>query len=159
MRLIGFVCTLVLLSATETCAQTAKIATEQKKLEGQWLIVQRAYTPTKATAPLGKVLADLGSRVEIRQDKLVACDPDKGGTYFFIQFDPTKTPKIVNLKVPGKEDQVLPGIYCLENDLLSFVIGAGHTRPKYFGPFDNQVLLVLKRVPKKSPSTAGPATP
>jgi uncharacterized protein (TIGR03067 family) len=149
MRLIGCA-TVLLLAGNLAGAEPVKMAAEQKRLEGQWVIAQRSYTPTGATAQLGKLLTDLGQKVEIKQDKLSATDPDKAGRYLFVQFDPRSKPKALNLKIPGNDNQVLLGIYRLENDLLSLVIGTGNVRPKLFGPFDHQVLLVLKRAPKKS---------
>jgi uncharacterized protein (TIGR03067 family) len=147
MRTIVLALTALLFAGGVAVAQ-APGAAELKKLEGRWLVAHRHYTPSTVTDPVAQLLTGLGHVVEIRDGKLSARDPDKAGVYLTISFDSAAKPKAVDLKGPGKKDQVLLGIYSLENDVLSLEIGTGKVRPTSFMNPEDQVLLVLKRAPK-----------
>ena len=101
-------------------------------------------------ASIGKLLTDLGHEVEIKNGKMSAVDAGKEGVYVLIDFIPKTTPKSVNLTIPGKTNTVLLGIYRLEGDILSIAVSAGNKRLESFTNPRDQVLLVLKRAPKKA---------
>jgi uncharacterized protein (TIGR03067 family) len=145
-----------LLSGSAAPAWAADSA-ELKKIEGRWLVAHRYYKPSKVNTVVGKLLTELGHEVEIKDGKLSACDPKKAGQYLLLEIDPAARPKAIDLKVPDKKDQVLLGIYRLEDDVLSVAVGAGGQRPKAFMNPNGQVLLVLKRASKKTPAASGPA--
>jgi uncharacterized protein (TIGR03067 family) len=150
MRVIKFALLAALLSGGAALAQGPGAAPQVKKLDGRWLVVHRNYLPSPATDPVGKLLTNLGYAVEIRDGKLLARDPGKSDVYLLVTFDPTATPKAVDLKVPDKKDGVLLGIYRLDGDILTLAVGTGKSRPTTFSDPAHQVQLILKRVPKKA---------
>jgi uncharacterized protein (TIGR03067 family) len=149
MRLCGWMLAVTVLSAGSAQAQNVDIAQEIKKLEGQWLVAHRAYTPSKANAAVTKILMDLGTKVEIQDGKISAGDADKDGYHLDADFDPTSKPKNLDLTVPGEKKRVLLGIYFLEDDVLSIAVGTKDVRPKSFAITNDRVLLILKKARKQ----------
>lgn len=154
MRRIRFAFLVALLSGSAVSARADDSAAGPQTPEGRWLIAHRYYTPSEITAGVGKVLTDLGHEVEIKNGKLSACDSAKAGVYLLIDFQPNTTPKSVNLTIPGKKNTVLLGIYRLEGKILSIAVATGNKRPDSFTNPRDQVLLVLKRAPKKKAANA-----
>lgn len=153
---LGFAATL--LSGAAALVQAADEGTELQRLQDRWIVPHRYYTPSAATDPLAKLLTDLGNDVEIKNGKLSAREPDKEGRHLLIEFDSSTEPKNVNLRIPDQEDQVLLGIYKLEDDILSLAVGTG-TRPTEFSNSETQVLLILTRAPKMVPPSDEPDSP
>lgn len=149
MRMIRFALLAGLLSASTAAIWADDSATGSETPDGRWIVAHRYYTPSKTTDAVGKLLTDLGREVEIKNGKLSASDPTKAGLYFLVDFLSNTTPKSVNLKVPGKRETLLLGIYRVEGDVMSLAIGAGNKRPETFTKPQEQVMLVLKRAPKK----------
>jgi len=129
-----------------------------KQIEGRWMVAHRAYTPSKANDRVGQLLTSLGQQVEIKDGKLSPADPKKGDVYLLVSFYPTTKPKAIDLKLPDKKEKALLGIYNLEDDILSLNVGTGDIRPKKFAIQEDQVVLILKRAPKK-PGKLGGTTP
>src|SRR5579885_3080226 len=110
-----------------------------KDLRGRWTVAHRYYTENNVTKPVGDLLTSLGMRLEFKQGKLVALDPDKEGTYLLVKFDDAKTPPHIDLWAPGPEDQVHRGIYRLDDGILTICVGSGQQRPKSFDHPDSNV--------------------
>lgn len=145
MRFLGSVVAVALLVGGVEYARAGGAAAEMKKLEGTWLVAHRAYTPSPTTDPVGKLLTGLGSVVEIGDGKVTA--PDNPGQSLSITIKASATPKGIDLKVPGENGQVLPGVYVLEDDVLSLAVSTNGVRPKTATQGKDQVLLILKRKP------------
>jgi hypothetical protein len=149
MRLSKCALLLVPLFGSAVVVRGDETSAAPQKPEGRWLVVHRVYTPSEITANVGKLLADLGNEVEIKNGRMSACNSAKAGFYLLVDFRPKTTPKAVDLKVPGQNERVLLGIYRMEGDVMSLAISAVNKRPDRFTNPRDQVLLVLKRPPKK----------
>jgi uncharacterized protein (TIGR03067 family) len=145
MRLIRYVVAVALLGCGVASAQTVDVPAEMKKLERKWVLAHAHYTPSKATADVARILTNLGRRVEIRDGRLSASDSDKSDNYLLVDFDPTANPKTVDLRVPSKKDQVLLGIYRLDDDVLSLAVATQNVRPDSFRGPEDQIVLIFKR--------------
>jgi uncharacterized protein (TIGR03067 family) len=145
MRLIGCVFAVALLSGGITHDQP----TVDPNVLGNWSVVQRYYTPSDVTNPVGDLLTNLGGQVAITNDgKLSALDPGKAGTYLNLSCDTSQTPLAVDLTVPSdnRNPQVLKGIYRLSTGgVLSIAVGTGDQRPTAFNRPNDQILLVMKQ--------------
>ncbi len=151
MRMIRFALLATLLCGSAASARADDTSAAPQTPDGRWIVTHRYYTPSEVNAAVGKLLTDLGNDVDIKNGKLSACDSTKAGFYLLVDFHPSTTPKSVNLKVPGKKETVLFGIYRFDGDVMSLAVGAGSKRPDGFSNPRDQVLLVLKRAPKKGP--------
>jgi uncharacterized protein (TIGR03067 family) len=145
---MGYVFAVALFGYSVASAQTVDVPAEMKKLEQKWILAHSHYTPSKATADVAKILASLGRRVEIKDGRLSAFDSERNDNYLLVNFDPTANPKTVDLRVPSRKDQVLLGIYRLDDDVLSLAVATRHSRPESFRAPEDQIVLILKRARK-----------
>ncbi len=157
MRIVTATLLATLLFVGSAPAQAPDDGAVPKNLEGRWIVAHRYYTPSDVTNPVGDLLTSLGSILDLKKEKLSACDPAKKGVYLTVKFEPGKTPPAVDLKAPGQE-QVLRGIYRLDGDVLRIAVGTGKRRPRTFDDPSRDVQLIMKRAPKKAPAAA-PSSP
>ncbi len=158
MRWIVVAFAAVLWCGAAAHVQSADSSAELKQVQDRWLVAHRYYTPSGITDSLGKLLTNLGEQVEIKDGMLSSRDPGKEDVYLLVDFNPSGDPKTVDMRVPDNEDAVLLGIYKLEDDILSLVVGTGN-RPTNFTNSETQVMLVLKRAAKKAPPSDGSDSP
>jgi uncharacterized protein (TIGR03067 family) len=119
------------------------------------------FTPDKLTAkvnldkmPLPEMLKTLMKGFEGKEGALLPGELDKvfdtGSVEAVYTFDPTKTPKTINISYLSPIRKTLLGIYSLEGDTLKLCVAVdpdkAEQRPTEFAAKSGQVYAILKRI-------------
>ena len=95
-------------------------------------------------------LCTSNSSYGVNYQLLGTINPGPGYYYGYPSSYDWTSPYTLNTVPDGLTNTVLLGIYRLEADILSIAVSAGNKRPESFTNPRDQVLLVLKRAPKKA---------
>jgi uncharacterized protein (TIGR03067 family) len=142
MRNLMFLAVGLLLAAD--AHQQGEAAKDKEKLQGTWQVVSLEAEGEKGPAEVAKALKYI-----FTGDKLAIQPAEPGSSSeFTYQVDPTRKPKVIDMKVENGPDKGNTdfGIYLLDGDNLKICFG-GKERPTAFEskPKSGTALVVLKR--------------
>jgi hypothetical protein len=110
-------------------------------LDGEWNIVQRAYTPTSTNSSLASSVTSLGWDVVVSNGQ-ITCQ-DSGGNSFSILV--TVSGQNVDFGYVGTQYD-LPGIYKIDGNVITIALSFTSTRPTGYDDTTNYMVIVLTQV-------------
>ena len=153
MRLFGFYAIAALLCCGAVSAPAATPDPDLANLQGQWVIVQSAYTPSDSANAVAAPLLALGPTIKINSDSTVSAgNGNQSGNSIAIVLNSGASPKTIDVNLSG---QTLQGIYSLDSGVLSVALGVNGSRPTTLGVADDHVLFILKQPGDVSQTTNG----
>jgi hypothetical protein len=135
MRLIRFALAAALLVGLSTQTQAAD---PTAGIDGNWGICQKAYTPSSGNSAITSVIDSLGFGVQISNGVVTATD--SGNTFNLNLTLGNGAAQNADFSYDG---YTMPGIYAVQNGVLTFAISFDGTRPTSLTDSTNYLIVVL----------------